>query len=369
MTDRCMAVSAVNFTEGGPLTILTDFVTAACEALPSEWSIVVFVHDRRLLNMQRPRFIEIPGAKRSWLRRMYVEWIEFRGYARKLRPDLWVSLHDMTPRVGPIRQAVYCHNPLPFYRLRLWDIWLEPKAILFRFFYAIIYRINMRRNYAVVVQQSWLRDEFKKWVSRDTKIIVSHPSDDRRLLEAERARAEIGDGAMFLYPALPRIFKNVELVCRAAQQLEAGTGWHSQIVLTIGGGENRYARWLRRRFGNLRTVLFAGRQSPQQMQALYAAADCLLFPSLLETWGLPISEAKRLGMPMMVADLPYAHETVGRYDRVQFVDSHDASGLADRILAFQDNRATFVRAEEGDPKPPFAADWRELLSMLLEGLD
>lgn len=105
------------------------------------------------------------------------------------------------------------------------------------------------------------------------------------------------------------------------------------------------------------------------MHAMYAAADCLLFPSLLESWGLPISEAKQLGLPMMVADLPYAHETVGSYDRAEFIDVHDSSGLAGRMLAFQDNRAVFVPAKGFDPSPPFAADWRELLSLLVENLN
>jgi len=368
-----MVVSAVNLVEGGTLTVLREFVQAACEVLSSEWRIVVFVHDRKLLSSQRPQFIEIPAAKRSWLRRMCVEWIEFRGHARRLRPDLWVSLHDITPRVGSIRQVVYCHNPMPFYRLRARDIWLEPKLLLFRLFYPLIYRINIRRNYAVVVQQSWLRDAFRKWVGPDTNIVVSYPVADSRVVGARRTRVGVGvgqnGGMTFLYPSMPRVFKNAELLCRAAQQLEAGAAWHSQIVLTIDGRENRYARWLLRNFGTLKTVRFAGWQNPQQMQALYSEADCLLFPSLLETWGLPISEAKRLGIPMMVADLPYARETVGRYNRVQFIDVQDAAGLARTLLEFQNRRASFTHGEVCDPHPPFAADWRELLSLLIQGLD
>jgi glycosyltransferase involved in cell wall biosynthesis len=364
-----MVVSAVNFTEGGPLTILQQFIASACEVLPLEWRIVVFVHDRRLLAVGRAQFVEIPAAKTSWLFRMYVEWIAFRAHARRLRPDLWVSLHDMTPRVGPIRQAVYCHNPMPFYRLRLRDVWLDPRMLLFRFFYAIIYRINIRRNYAVVVQQSWLREEFRRWVGTDTRIIVSHPEVERPAIGSERVRSGHACGVTFLYPALPRVFKNIELVCRAVGLLEGNQHWRSQVALTIDGTENRYARWLCASFGELKTVRFVGRQSAQQMQALYSASDCLLFPSLIETWGLPISEAKRLGMPMMVADLPYAHETVGRYDQVDFIDVQDAPALAGKMLVFQNDRASHSRTQGVEPSPPFACGWRELLSLLVEGLD
>jgi glycosyltransferase involved in cell wall biosynthesis len=364
-----MVVSAVNFTEGGPLTILKEFVTAACEMLPPEWNIVVFVHDRELLEMKRPRYIEIPTAKKSWLRRMYVEWFQFRVYANKFKPDLWISLHDITPRVGAIRQAVYCHNAMPFYRLRLRDIWLDPKAILFRYLYSIIYRINLKRNYAVVVQQSWLRKEFRRWVGSKTKIIVSHPVVEAPLFESAATRSISRRGVTFLYPTLPRIFKNVELICLAVQELERIGDWHSEVILTIDGRENRYAQWLLLRFGKLKTVRFAGRKTVQQMRALYGAADCLIFPSLMETWGLPITEAKRLGMPMLVANLPYAHETVGAYDRVNFIDVSDSGELASKMLAFQNKRCIFKHAEGVVPSEPFAANWRQLLSLLIEDLN
>lgn len=366
---RCFVVSGVSFTEGGPLTILKEFVAAACEMLPPEWKIVVFAHDRRLLNMERPHVIEIPDAKKSYLRRLYVEWVEFAGYAKKLRPDIWVSLHDITPRVGTVRQIVYCHNPMPFYRLRLRDIWFEPRAILFRFFYGVVYRLGLRRNYAVVVQQSWLREEFKRWVGPETKIIVAQPTVQWPIVDGAKSRSETGSPVSFLYPALPRAFKNVELICRAVRQLEGLSAWRSEVFLTIEGRENRYARWLFRHFGNLRTLRFAGKQTAQEMRALYAIADCLIFPSLLETWGLPITEAKCLGMPMFVADLPYGHETVGSYDGVDFIDVKDCDALAAKMLAFQDHHHCFLRTTAIARASPFASDWRELLSLLMEGFD
>jgi glycosyltransferase involved in cell wall biosynthesis len=364
-----MVVSAVNFTEGGPLTILREFVAAACEMLPLEWNIVVFVNNQGLLELKRPRYIEVPAAKNSWLRRLYVEWFGFAAYAKELRPDLWVSLHDITPRIGAIRQAVYCHNPLPFYRLRLREMWLEPRSILYRLFYSILYRVNLGRNAAVIVQQSWMREQFRGWVGAATKIIVSHPVVDLPPVVLETTRSESMGGVTFVYPALPRVFKNIEIICRAARELEGEQRWRSKIVLTIDGTENRYARWLLRRFGDLRTVRFAGRQTAQQMNALYRTADCLIFPSLLETWGLPITEAKTFGMPMLVADLPYAHETVGNYDCVDFIDVYDFVELGRKMMAFQESRAAFGFARRAAPIAPFAADWRELLSLLVEDID
>lgn len=373
MTDRCLVVSAVNLTEAGPLTILREFVAAACEWLSPRWKIVVFVHNRALLSDSRPTYIEIPWTKGSWLRRMYLEWHGFRRFADELKPDLWLSLHDTTPELGAIRQAVYCHNPMPFYRLRVRDVWLQPATFFFRYFYQLVYRIHLRRNYAVVVQQGWLRDEFRRWTGATLRIIVAHPAvavPEKGLAIQVPPRAG-GAGSTFLYPAVPRVFKNMELLCHAAQYLEQtqAQAWHSQILLTISGRENRYACWLWRKFGKLGSVRFAGRQTAQQLQQLYRSSDCLLFPSRLETWGLPISEAKAHGLPMFVADLAYAHETVGDYANAAFVDVEDHVALADALMSFQEGSFRFQGARAVEPVAPRAHDWRELLSLLTNGLN
>ncbi len=369
MTTRCLVVSAVNFTEGGPLTILREFVTTASAVLPSNWTIVVFVHDRSLLEMTRPKVVEIPKAKGGWLYRLYVEWVQFAEYSRTLRPDVWLSLHDITPRVGRIRQAVYCHNPMPFYNLRLRDVWLDPRTLIYRAAYGLIYRLNIRRNYLVIVQQSWMRDAFRRWTGGQARIVVAHPSLDTSLIDSEIQPPGESTRTIFLYPALPRVFKNVELICRAVERLEKLQTWGGEVILTIEGNENRYARWLHRRFGALRTIRFAGRQSAQQMRELYGLASCLIFPSKLESWGLPITEAKRYRLPMLIANLPYARETVGNYDRVNFIDVDDDLDLSRKMLCFQCKQLQFGSAVDDPPAAPFASDWRGLLSLLTVDLD
>jgi len=364
---RCIAVSAVNFTEGGPLTVLREFVDAACSVLPDNWDVVVFLHDAKLLKTSRARLIEVRYAKRGWLRRLYVEWFALRTYSLELQPDVWVSLHDITPRVVCTRQAVYCHNPAPFFRVRLRDAFFEPQLLAFRLAYKALYRLNIHRNYAVIVQQAWLREEFRKWTGEAVRIVVAHPADGERS-DVPKLRTPGTNRAVFFYPALPRAFKNVELICRAVQMLEQGTQWRSDVVLTIAGTENKYAKWLHAHFASLRSVKFAGRHSAEQMLERYEEADCLLFPSRLETWGLPITEAKQQGLPMFVADLPYARETVGNYDRADFIDIEDHAALAEKLLAFQAQTFLFQPARMNAPAQPFAADWTGLIHRLTEGL-
>ena len=49
-------------------------------------------------------------------------------------------------------------------------------------------------------------------------------------------------------------------------------------------------------------VHFAGFRNQSEMPACYAAADCLVLPSVSETWGLVVNEAMACGLPAIVSD-------------------------------------------------------------------
>lgn len=210
------------------------------------------------------------------------------------------------------------------------------------------------------MQQHWLREEFKRrYGARD--VIVAHP------IEVEPGTEDYDKKMVstFVYPALARALKNFELIGEAARLLEDEADWSGRILWTINPDESRFTRRLHRRYGRLKCVKFIGRQDRAAMTKLYEEMDCLLFPSRLETWGLPISETKSLGKPMIVADLPYAHETVGTYDRVRFVDPKDARQLANLML--EAHRTGWSSAPvRADPiPPPFANDWPRLVDMIV----
>lgn len=354
----------MNLIEGGTLTILRECLRAAVIDLGGEWDIVALVHNKNLINLPTVRCIEFPKAKRNWFRRLYYEWYRFKSLSKNLQPDLWLSLHDITPNVCARRQAVYCHNPAPFFRLTLRESTLSPTFFLFNKLYSLVYKTNIRHNHYVVVQQKWLRDEFMRRYGADN-VIVAHPVDSNVTGNANRQR---GDTTIFFFPSLSRFFKNFEVICAAVALLVARGISPFEVRLTIDGTENRYSSGLFKRYGALGPLRFIGRQSQAEMAVQYAAADCLIFPSRLETWGLPITEAKALGMPMLIADMPYAHETIGTYDRVRFFPSTDAIALAALMEEFIVGDLRFDHRIEAEPSAPFAKDWNALLKILTAGL-
>ncbi len=373
MNQRHLVVSAINFSEGGPLTILIESLEAAGELLGPEWTITALVHREDLIENPRVRTIAFPRSKSSWLRRLRYEWLDFARLSRELDADLWVSLHDITPRVQAKRQVVYCHNPSPFYRPNSVEARFDPSFILFNKFYLLLYRAFIRRNHAVVVQQSWLRDAFRK-ATGHPNIIVAYPGQQDSPGEptaqapAALAQATRERPLRLLYPALPRVFKNIETLCEAAKLLAPDVAERIDIRLTLDGSENRWAAELARRYGAVRGVSMIGRQARADMMREYRDCDAVLFPSRLETWGLPITEAKGFAKPLLVADLPYARETVGTYDRVDFLPAGDPAAWAARITAMVEGRWEGGSQIAPQPAEPFARDWRSLWAILTKGL-
>jgi glycosyltransferase involved in cell wall biosynthesis len=362
---RRIVLSGVNFVEGGPLSVFKDALQELADHYSHIYEIVALVHRRSLFDIDNVTYIEFPRVKSSWLRRLHFEYWGLRALSRRLRPYLWLSMHDMTPNVTAEVRAVYCHNPSPFYRLGVREALTDWKFSLFTLFYRYLYAINLRHNDFVIVQQEWLRAEFRREY-RIPNIVVAHPRIPSLVIPALDEEEQVKTRTVrFFYPLYPRSFKNVELLLQAARILEQGGVAGFEVWLTIDGSENQYAANLRSAYGGLRSVSWLGIMPRDRILFLYAKADCLVFPSKLETWGMPISEFQQTGKPMLVIDLPYAHETVGKYPSVCFFPPGTPQALADAMKSFIDGRLAFSQTSAPPIPAPFAADWTALFRILL----
>ncbi len=358
---QSIVISGVNFFEGGPLSLIKDclrFLEAS--PLSSKFRIVALISEKKYytdLNLRNVELIEFPAVRGSYLRRLYHEYFYFRKLAHELNAGFWLSLHDISPRLDNVPQAVYCHNPSPFYKSTLKDLRIDFSFVLFTWFYKHLYRINIHSNKWVVVQQDWLRREFAAMFRLGSDRIIVAPPQINVPYKIEPGKAP-GKVKRFFYPTLSRVFKNVEVIGEnAAANIE--------VIVTLDGTENKYSKWLYARYGDIPQLRFIGRQTREKVFEYYSSVDYLIFPSKLETWGLPISEFKASGKPIIAADLPYAHETVGDYHAVVFFDPDAPVKLAELLRSCVDQTITFTHATHHVPAPPYAKDWNHLFGYLI----
>lgn len=359
---QVIVVSAINFFEGGPLTILKECLEYLSENLSGQYKIIALVHDTKLLPIENIEFIEYNKSRKSWFYRIYYEYFHFFFLSRRIKPHLWLSLHDITPNVVANIRAVYCHNPSPFYPFSFRTLFYSYQVALFSLFYKYLYRINIHKNSFVIVQQDWIRRAFRKMFGVEN-IVVSYPEEQK--ISAPDIRAELRPKTTFLYPAFPRVFKNIEVVAEAAKLMHAQGRFDFEVLLTISGEENKYAGNIVANYKDIPTISFIGLKSRDDIYKLYQQINCLIFSSNLETWGLPISEFKAFEKHMLIADLPYAHETIGDYDKVAFFDQNNPRQLADYMSDFIDGNLVYEGNRRTDVPDPFAENWEQLFKILL----
>ncbi len=360
---KIIIVSAVNLTQAGPLTVLKECLKYLSADLADEYRIIALVNKRELFDFANIEYLEFPKSKKSWLNRLFYEYYYFRKLSEQYRPELWLSLHDMTPNVSAKRLAVYCHNASAFYKLSLKEAWLDVRFTLFNLLYKYLYLINIKKNDFIIVQQNYLRDAFRQFTDK-SQIIVAHPN----ITEGQQSDFSTAKENIFFYPSFPRVFKNFEIIGKASEILIQKGVYDFQVIFTISGFENRYARHIYNSFKHIKQIKFIGIQERENIFTLYQKACCVIFPSKLETWGIPITEAKQFNKILLLADLEYAHETLGTYDKAKFFNVESPEQLALAMKSVIDKTILFEKHQAKPISAPFTQNWKELFNILLHGV-
>lgn len=366
MKNKIIIISAVNLVSGGPFTILKDCLDQIVNNnIFSSYKIIVLIHSKAGMPVySNIEYLEYPLPKKNWIIRMFYEYIYFYFLSLKLSPLIWISLHDMTPNVRSKYQYVYMHNSSPFFQKRK-GLKLSLKFHLFVLFYKYIYKINVKKNTAVIVQQDWFRIKIAELCEIPLeKIIVAYPEIPKDLCDYD---GNYNQG-QFFFNAFPREFKNFETICEAANILNNG-GYRDfdwTVYLTIDGSENSYSKQVVEKYKDNPHIRFIGLISREKCEEYYKNSEALIFPSLLETWGLPISEFKLYNKKMILADLPYAHEAASGAGKVCFFNPSDAKLLADIMESvIKLDNGYFEEVSNSVIQEPFCTSWSSLFDGII----
>lgn len=116
----------------------------------------------------------------------------------------------------------------------------------------------------------------------------------------------------FLYVGNAYPHKNLEVLIRAAREA-------CVKVIFVGKSDYFYKR----------LGIMPKSVSDAELKELYRHANALVFPSLMEGFGLPAVEAINEGCPVIVSDIPVFHEILG--DSAIYFDPHDAAQLSELL--------------------------------------
>lgn len=140
--------------------------------------------------------------------------------------------------------------------------------------------------------------------------------------KAVLARHGLTDSRYVLAVGTSAPYKNFGVLEELATKLRA-----EGVIVVSTGGNNKQV------FGNAggttSHVLRTGYVSDEELVALYSAAECFVFPSLYEGFGIPPLEAMALGCPVVCSDALAMREVLE--DAVIYFDGHNSKALGDAV--------------------------------------
>jgi len=135
----------------------------------------------------------------------------------------------------------------------------------------------------------------------------------------------------FVYLGRMIFYKNIEVILQAFKTV-AKDFPDAKLVIAGDGPHKDSLQKLTKNLGINDNIFFAGYVTPQQKARLLAESNAMLFPSLIEGFGLVILESFQQKRPVLVSDVPPMSDIIENNKTGQVIEPHDERKWADAII-------------------------------------
>jgi glycosyltransferase involved in cell wall biosynthesis len=286
--------------------------------------------------------VQVPVRSRSRLRRVLVEQTLLPRAARRARVNLLHNVQNTAPamprvpQVTTILDVTYKRYP-------------ETHAGALAAGVALLVPLAARRSKRILTLSEAAKDDIAHYLHVEPDRIDVTPlgpglaDDVTPIAEAElRRRHELGDAPIVLTVSAKRPHKNLERLLEAIALVEADP----HPLLVAPGYETVFEPELRKRAGEC--IRFLGWVDDDELEGLYRAATCFVFPSLAEGFGLPVLEAMARGIPVACSRIGPLEEVAGEAALYfEPTDTRDMSRAIESLLADEQLRRRLAEAGRG----------------------
>ncbi len=362
MNDKILVLASAA-KEGGALSILIDCLKDLGD---TPFYYTVIVHPRvynELPVLMNVTYIKLPIS--SWLERIKFDTFGYPNINYNTFKAC-INFQNIPARMN-INQIIYYHQSLP-----LTDIYFSPfnkktlKLFLYKNFYGYFFIWNRKYVKSLIVQSEWVKSAVsKKFDLNIDKITVIPPKlnfiDIKTISEVHGLE---GFNVLF-YPAGGFHYKNHKVIIEALNYLGVDFLQNKKIkvVFTINKSNCIELYDLITSYKLNQFFDFVGPISRETVYAYLKCANALIFPSKLETYGLPLKEAEKFGINILASDMQYAREVLRGYRHKKFCTANDFKEWG---IAISDSVESKINGSVDNFEPPSYLNFSDFIQRTLE---
>lgn len=288
-------------------------------------------------------------VKKSQKNRLMFDLVSGARYISSLNPDVVLSLQNTLTR-GEIYngrrrvpEILYVHQPLGFQQIKRFSFFNaeEREYAVYQYLIGSLIDASVKKADKVIVQTEWMKEA----VAKKTKVSLDKIQKVLPDISDLSSYKESGKwkNNEFFFPSGEILYKNHECAIKAAAILNHRGIHDFKIHFTLKGLSDVTQRTYADEYNN---ISWSGRISREEVLRKYNETT-LIFPSYIETFGVPLAEARQMGTYILASDTPFCHEVLSGYPNVKFFNPFDENELADLMEKIIKGQLCIV---EGDYK-------------------
>ncbi|WP_220766158.1 glycosyltransferase, partial [Shewanella sp. MBTL60-112-B2] len=351
--------------KSGALTILKQFIKHA--SLDHRYHYFCFIP--KGLNLQKSNnvsFVEV--SKLGWFKRILWDSYFFEKQLKThgVNPVKIISLQN-TSINSDKEQIIYLHQPLPFSSVR-WSFLKKEqfKLFLYKHFYKFFILLYVRNNTVFVVQTNWMKSALCSTSNiNENRVHVIKPDIELpNVVPDDNPKKTASIHHTLLYPATPLFYKNHQIILDSLKIIKARNEI-SNIKFQVTFKPEEYKSFSEsvNQYGLNDNVDYLGTIPYGELIQKYQSASMVLFPSYVETFGLPLAEGATLRKPVLCSDFPFSRDVLNGYPGATYLDYKDPLAWADAITNTL-NKIKCDSLHNGDFTFKPSSSWKDFFKLI-----
>lgn len=334
-----VAVVATAFSGYGTLSIYDQLVRFLENCIGDDHYYFFVADWMPTYPIKNVRYVKI--SKRKGLFRLYFDFFGFKKQSNRLgiKWDVVISLQNIGIRYSKkVPQIVYFQQALTLYH---YPMPLTDKFAKTYFFYHYIYsyyiKVMLKNATHVAIQTEVMKKRFCNRYRFPPKNVGVYFPDYQKCDVYDNGDNPFDEGTFnFIFPATSNAYKEHITIAKALVEVRKANPElcrrirvHFTLTIDERGDLTNFIR-----NNNLEDCFcFHGTMPHDQLMALYNRCIALLFPSVIESVGLPLIEAATLGLPVIANDIDFIHEVLYNYEGVSYMELHNYIQWANEIVS------------------------------------